>query len=101
MVDSSPVLAVASFTLGHVAQWFTTSAHWHGSNGIPHRVLEHLEMSGAAVLTAIVVGLPIGLYFGHRRRGANAAVNVANVGRAIPSFALLVVGFELLKGVTT
>jgi len=101
VVASAHFVAVASFTAGHVFQWFTTSAHWRGSNGILHRVLEHLEMSAAAVLTAVVLALPIGLYFGHRRKGANAAVNVANIGRAIPSFALLVVGFELLKGVTT
>ena len=94
------LLAVAPFTLGNVVRWFTTGAHWSGSAGVPHRVLEHLEMSIAALVTATIVGLPIGLYVGHRRRGANFAINVANVGRAIPSFALLVVGFELLKGVT-
>lgn len=91
--------SVAAFTMGNVWHWFTASSHWHGPNGIPHRVFEHLVMSGAAVLTALVIALPIGLVFGHTRRGGNTAINVANTGRAIPSFGLLVVGFELLKGV--
>jgi osmoprotectant transport system permease protein len=82
-----------------VVHWFTASSHWHGSGGIPHRIVEHLVMSGAAVLTAVVIALPVGLVFGHTRRGGNTAINLANTGRAIPSFGLLVVGFELLKGV--
>jgi osmoprotectant transport system permease protein len=90
----------APFTAGNVVHWLTAGSHWRGSNGIAHRVYEHLVMSGAAVLTALVVALPIGLLLGHAKRGGNTAINVANVGRAIPSFALLVLGFELLKGVT-
>jgi osmoprotectant transport system permease protein len=90
---------VAGFTVANVVRWFTAAGHWHGSDGIPHRVFEHLVMSGAAVLTALVIALPVGLVFGHRRRGGNTAINLANTGRAIPSFGLLVVGFELLKGV--
>jgi osmoprotectant transport system permease protein len=101
MLASAHVVAVAAFNAGNVIHWFTTGDHWRGSSGIPHRVLEHLEMSAAATLTAAIVALPIGVYVGHRHRWTNLAVNLVNVGRAIPSFALLVVGFELLKGVTT
>jgi osmoprotectant transport system permease protein len=93
------ILAVAPLTFANVVRWFTTGGHWQGSNGIPHRVFEHLVMSGASVLTALVIALPIGLLFGHTGRGGNMAINVANTGRAIPSFGLLVFGFELLKGV--
>jgi len=76
--------------LGRVVEWLTTASHWSGSGGIVHRVVEHLELSGASVATAALVAMPIGLVFGHIRRGGVVAVNVANVGRAIPSFALLV-----------
>ena len=101
LLGGSGVLAVpAPFTAANVVRWFTAGAQWHGSNGIPHRVTEHLVMSGAAVLTALLVALPVGLLLGHTGRGGNTAINVANAGRAIPSLALLVVGFELLKGVT-
>jgi osmoprotectant transport system permease protein len=95
------VLAVAPFSLANVFSWFTTAAHWQGANGVPHRVYEHLVMSAASVATALILALPIGLVLGHRGRGGNAAVAVANIGRAIPSFGLLVFGFELLKGTTT
>lgn len=69
--------------------WFADPAHWSGADGIPQRLLEHLEISGSAVIVALVVGLPLGLYVGHTGRGATAAINVANIGRAIPSYALL------------
>ena len=76
--------------LSQVFGWFTTSSHWHGTNGIPHRLTEHVLMSGAVVLAAVVLTLPIGVWLGHLRRFGFLAINVSNVGRAIPSFALLV-----------
>ena len=53
--------------LGHVIGWFTTSAHWQGPNGIPHRVEEHVVMSAAAVAAALLVALPPGIALGHLR----------------------------------
>jgi osmoprotectant transport system permease protein len=72
-----------------VAEWFADPAHWQGSNGIPTRVFEHLQLSGLSVAVAAAIALPIGLYIGHTGRGAFLAVNVANVGRALPSLAIL------------
>jgi osmoprotectant transport system permease protein len=69
--------------------WFTDPAHWQGSDAIPIRLLEHLEVSGLAVLVACAIALPVGLYLGHSGRFAFVAVNVANIGRALPSLALL------------
>lgn len=79
--------------LADVARWFTTSANWHGPGGIPQRVFEHVAMSGASVATALVIALPVGLVLGHLRRGGVVAVNLANIGRAVPSFALLVLAY--------
>src|SRR5947207_562721 len=83
----------------HVLQqgidWLTTATHWHGTGGIPHRLSEHILMSFAAVLTAILIGLPLGLILGHTGRGGFLAINVSNVGRAIPSYALLVFGAQI------
>ena len=81
--------------LNRVAHWFATGLHWRGYDGIPHRVVEHLTMSGAAVLFGLVVAIPLGLYLGHTGRGGLLAINVSNVGRAVPSFALLVIGVQL------
>lgn len=69
--------------------WLTNPANWQGSGGIPARLVEHLALSGAALLIALVLALPVGLYVGHARRGAGVAVGLSNVGRAIPSFALM------------
>ncbi len=69
--------------------WFANPAHWAGADGIPERLLQHLEICATAVLVALVIGLTLGLYVGHTGRGATAAINVANIGRAIPSYALL------------
>ena len=81
--------------LGDVLGWFTTSANWSGSGGIVHRTVEHIAMSGASLLAALVLALPVGVILGHTGRGGLLAVNLSNVGRAIPSFALLVLGAQM------
>ena len=43
-----------------------------------------------------MAALPIGVTIGHIGRGGNLAINVANVGRAVPSFALLVLAVQLV-----
>ena len=78
-----------------VLQWFLNSAHWQGDGGIPHRTVEHLAMSGASVLTAALIALPVGIAIGHYGRGGILAINISNIGRAVPSFAVLVIAVEL------
>jgi len=63
---------------------------------ILQKTWEHLLLSGAAMAIALVIALPLGLWLGHRHRGAFLAVNVANLGRALPSLALIAVGFVFL-----
>lgn len=57
---------------------------------------EHLVLSGAAMAIALVIALPVGVWLGHLHRGSFVAVNVANLGRALPSLAVIAVGFVLL-----
>ncbi len=80
--------------LSRVSDWFTDGDHWSGNSGIPNRLVEHLWLSVTAMAVALAIALPIGLWLGHTRRGGTLAVNVSNVGRAIPSFALLVLGAQ-------
>jgi osmoprotectant transport system permease protein len=54
--------------------------------------LDHLELSGAAVAVALALGLPLGVWLGHLHRGSFVAINAANVGRALPSLALISLG---------
>lgn len=80
--------------LGDVVAWFTAEGRWSGPSGIPTRVAEHLQLSALALVLALAVALPVGLVLGHLRRGGLVAINVSNIGRALPSFALLVLGFQ-------
>lgn len=69
--------------------WFMDQANWTGSTGVPIRLVEHLLISLGAMAVATAIALPIGLYIGHTGRAANVAINVTNIGRAIPSYALM------------
>jgi osmoprotectant transport system permease protein len=80
---------------GEVARWFADPAHWEGSFGIPTRLWEHVQMSVLATLAAAALALPVGIVLGHYGRGGNLAMNVSNVGRAVPSFAILVFAVQL------
>lgn len=72
-----------------VAEWLMAPEHWSGSDGIPARIGEHVLLSAVAVATATALALPVGLGLGHSGRGGFLAVNVAGIGRALPSLALL------------
>jgi osmoprotectant transport system permease protein len=81
--------------------FFGDSTHWHGYDGIPTRLTEHITYSLEALLYAALIGLPVGLVTGHYGRGGNALALLATAGRALPSFGLLVlmfiwIGFGLL-----
>jgi len=81
--------------LGDVVAWFADPAHYQGGDAVQTRIAEHLELSGLAVLIGVLVALPIGLGLGHTGRLGFAAVNVANIGRALPSLALLALALPL------
>jgi osmoprotectant transport system permease protein len=73
-----------------VWSWLTTAASWQGEDGILHRLWEHVWLSGVSVLLACLVVLPIGIGLGHLGRGGTLAINLANVGRAIPTLGVII-----------
>src|SRR4051794_13534854 len=79
-----------------VLAWLANPVHWSGSDGIPARVVQHLALSGTALFVAVVVALPLGLVLGHTGRGAWLLINAANVGRALPSLAILALVLPLV-----
>ena len=79
--------------LGDVWQWFLDN--WSGSGGILDRAIEHLQISGLSVALALVIALPPAIALGHLGRGGTAAINLVNIGRALPSFAILVIALRI------
>lgn len=80
-------------TASELVTWFATGEHWQGSGGVPRRLIEHIAMAAAATAAAAAIALPAGIAIGHRRRGRAlplVVTNVANLGRAIPSYGILV-----------
>ena len=53
---------------------------------------EHVLLSGAAMGVALAIAAPLGVVLGHIHRGSFVAINLANVGRALPSLAVIAIG---------
>ncbi len=53
---------------------------------------EHLELSGVAMGIALLIAIPVGVWLGHLHRGSFLAINVSNIGRALPSLAVISIG---------
>ena len=79
-----------------VAGWLVDPSHWSGSDGIPIRLIEHVQLSAESVAMGALIALPIGIALGHYGRFGNLAMNISNIGRAVPSFGILVIAFFAL-----
>lgn len=81
--------------LGDVWGFLTDPQNWQGDEGIPTLFLQHLQLTVVSVTVAAAIALPIGVVLGHLRKGGAVAINVANVGRALPALALLILGVQI------
>jgi osmoprotectant transport system permease protein len=61
-------------------------------------IAEHLELTAVSMAIAIAVALPLGLVLGHTGRGSFIAISASNVGRAVPSVALIALFIAFLPG---
>ena len=85
-------VVIASLTVfGDALEFIVDERHL-----ILQKTWEHLLLSGAAVAIAVAIALPLGIWLGHLHRGSFLAVNVANLGRALPSLAVIAVGFVFI-----
>lgn len=72
--------------------WMADPSRWGwGDRTIPFRVVQHLGLAIIPTLLAVAMAVPSAAWLAHRRRAEFLATAVVNVGRAIPSFGVLVV----------
>jgi osmoprotectant transport system permease protein len=60
------------------------------------KTVEHLVLSFAAIGLALVLAIPLGVWLGHIHRGSFLAINISNIGRALPSLAVISIGIGIL-----
>ncbi|MFI5806172.1 ABC transporter permease [Streptomyces sp. NPDC051561] len=77
-------------TLTAAWDWLTDATHWSGDGGIWDRLGQHLFLTVVCLLLSCLIALPIALVLGHLGKGGALAINISNVGRAVPTFAVLV-----------
>ncbi|MFD5190886.1 ABC transporter permease [Streptomyces sp. NPDC058357] len=77
-------------TLADAWSWLTTSANWSGDGGIWNRLGQHLFLTVVCLLISCLIALPVAVVLGHLGKGGALAVNLSNIGRAVPTFAVLV-----------
>jgi osmoprotectant transport system permease protein len=76
---------------GQTWEYLTDPANWQGSNGIWTLLLQQLLLTATALAITMVLALPIAMWLGHLGRGGFVAINTSNIGRAVPTFALLAI----------
>ncbi len=76
--------------LSEVAAWFTEPGRWLGPDGIVPRTIEHLVLAVIPMVISVAVAVPLAVWLAHRRKAEFAANAIVNIGRAIPSFGLII-----------
>jgi len=69
--------------------WLLDPTNWGGNQGILTRLLEHAAFSGISLGIALAIAIPAGIWIGHTGRFIGFAANLANLGRALPSLAVI------------
>jgi osmoprotectant transport system permease protein len=75
--------------LGDTWSYLMDGASWSGDEGMLRLLLQQLLLTVTALGLASAVGLPLACWLGHLGKGGFLAINISNVGRAVPTFALL------------
>jgi osmoprotectant transport system permease protein len=90
------MLAAAGTSFWDFGTWI--GAHWGGSGGVVHRIVQHVGYSVGSLAASAVIALPLGLFAGHTGRGTAVLSLLSNASRALPTFGLLTL-FAVLIGV--
>jgi osmoprotectant transport system permease protein len=75
--------------LADLWNYLTEADNWWGTTGILKLTWAHIYLSGVALLISSALALPAAIGLAHQRKGSLAATSIVNVGRALPSFAII------------
>ena len=81
--------------LGEVADWFGDPVNWQGIDGIPNRLWEHFQMTMFSMVIAAVIAILPAIVLAHKKIGGVFVVAVVNIGRAVPSFAIVAIALPI------
>jgi osmoprotectant transport system permease protein len=84
---------------GNAFQFIFENGAVAGNPNLPsllHLALETLKVGAIGVAISILLAAPLGIWLGHIHRGSFFAINIGNVGRALPSLAVLAIGDAFL-----
>ncbi len=63
---------------------------------LTHLALQTLKVGAIGVAISVIIAVPLGVWLGHVHRGSFLAINLGNIGRALPSLAVLAIGDAFL-----
>src|SRR4029077_10736729 len=86
-VDEAPRMR----TFNDTWDYLTTASNWTGADGLWTLMVQQLLISVTALAITVVLALPLALWLGHLGRAGFLAINISNIGRAVPTFALLAI----------
>jgi osmoprotectant transport system permease protein len=75
--------------MSEVFSYLFDGASWTAEGGLLEQLVQQLLLTVTSLAVAMLIGLPLALYLGRIGRFGFLAINVSNIGRAIPTFALL------------
>jgi osmoprotectant transport system permease protein len=93
-MSPAPVLALLG-QFGDAIQFIfqeresTTGGAQVGGGQIWGLLVDHIWLSGVAMAIACLIAIPLGLVLGHTGRFGFLAINLSNIGRAVPTLALV------------
>jgi len=64
---------------------------WDNPSLLWDAAVQQLQISAIAMAIALAIAIPLGVWLGHIHRGAWIAINLGNIGRALPSLAIIAI----------
>lgn len=72
-------------------EYILDGSNWSGARGLGEQLTQQVLLTVVSLAICLLIGIPLALWLGHIGRGGTLAINVSNMGRAVPVFAVLVI----------